>query len=160
MATDPDADRFAIELLMDNGEYLPLNGNQTGYILVGYILDGMKDAGVLPENGAMVKSIVTSTMSSVMAESYGVKMSESLTGFKNICGLIPFLEKNYERYLFGYEESYGYLAGTHARDKDAVVSSLLICEMAAKAKSEGKTLVNKIEEIYMLQIGFLKSRFL
>ncbi|MBO7361925.1 MAG: phospho-sugar mutase [Lachnospiraceae bacterium] len=149
MATDPDADRFAIELLMDNGEYLPLNGNQTGYILVGYILDGMKDAGTLPENGAMVKSIVTSTMSSVMAESYGVKMYESLTGFKNICGLIPFLEKNYERYLFGYEESVGYAACADIRDKDGISAGMLVAEAAAYyRKKEGKTLYQVLMGLY------------
>ncbi|MBR7089163.1 MAG: phospho-sugar mutase [Lachnospiraceae bacterium] len=149
MATDPDADRFAIELLMDNGEYLPLNGNQTGYILVGYILDGMKDAGTLPENGAMVKSIVTSTMSSVMAESYGVKMYESLTGFKNICGLIPFLEKNYERYLFGYEESVGYAACSDIRDKDGISAGMLVAEAAAYyKKKEGKTLYQVLMGLY------------
>ena len=149
MATDPDADRFAIELLMDNGDYLPLNGNQTGYILVGYILDGMKDAGTLPDNGAMVKSIVTSTMSSVMAESYGVKMYESLTGFKNICGLIPFLEKNYERYLFGYEESVGYAACPDIRDKDGISAGMLVAEAAAYyRKKEGKTLYQVLMGLY------------
>ena len=149
MATDPDADRFAIELLMDNGEYLPLNGNQTGYILVGYILDGMKDAGTLPENGAMVKSIVTSTMSAVMAESYGVKMYESLTGFKNICGLIPWLEKQGEKYLFGYEESVGYAACEGIRDKDGISAGMLVAEAAAYyKKKEGKTLYRVLMDLY------------
>ena len=110
MATDPDADRFAIELRNDEGEYVPINGNQTGYLLVNYILEGRKDAGTLPENGAMVKSIVTSTMSTEIAKAYGVEMFEALTGFKNICGRIPFLEKNGYTYLFGYEESVGYAA--------------------------------------------------
>ncbi|MBP3869190.1 MAG: phospho-sugar mutase, partial [Solobacterium sp.] len=110
MATDPDSDRFAIELLGDDGEYVWLNGNQTGYLLVNYILEGRKAAGTLPKNGAMVKSIVTSDMSAVMAEDYGVKMVESLTGFKNICGRIPYLEENNYQYLFGYEESVGYAA--------------------------------------------------
>ncbi|MCR4792802.1 MAG: phospho-sugar mutase [Lachnospiraceae bacterium] len=149
MATDPDADRFAIELLMDNEEYLPLNGNQTGYILVGYLLDGMKDAGRLPENGAMVKSIVTSTMSSVMAESYGVRMYESLTGFKNICGLIPYLEKNGERYLFGYEESVGYAACGDIRDKDGISAGMLVAEAAAYYKKKsGKTLYRVLMDLY------------
>ncbi len=149
MATDPDADRFAIELLMDNGEYLPLNGNQTGYILVGYILDGMKDAGTLPENGAMVKSIVTSTMSSVMAEKYGVKMYESLTGFKNICGLIPYLEKKDEKYLFGYEESVGYAACEDIRDKDGISAGMLVAEAAAYYKKKsGKTLYRVLMDLY------------
>ena len=149
MATDPDADRFAIELLMDDGKYLPLNGNQTGYILVNYILDGMKDAGTLPENGAMVKSIVTSTMSTVMAESYGVKMYESLTGFKNICGLIPFIEKKYERYLFGYEESVGYAACHDIRDKDGISAGMLVAEAAAYYKAKyGKTLYQVLMDLY------------
>ena len=89
MATDPDSDRFAIEILRDDGTYVPLNGNQTGYLLVNYILEGRRNAGTLPDRGAMVKSIVTSTMSTRIAESYGVRMFESLTGFKNICGRIP-----------------------------------------------------------------------
>ena len=149
MATDPDADRFAIELLMDDGKYLPLNGNQTGYILVNYILEGMKDAGTLPENGAMVKSIVTSTMSTVMAESYGVKMYESLTGFKNICGLIPFIEKKYERYLFGYEESVGYAACHDIRDKDGISAGMLVAEAAAYYKAKyGKTLYQVLMDLY------------
>lgn len=149
MATDPDADRFAIELLMDNGEYLPLNGNQTGYILAGYILDGMKDAGTLPQNGAMVKSIVTSTMSAVMAESYGVKMYESLTGFKNICGLIPFLESRNEKYLFGYEESVGYAACPDIRDKDGISAGMLVAEAAAYyEKKEGKSLWHVLQDLY------------
>lgn len=149
MATDPDADRFAIELLVDNGEYLPLNGNQTGYILAGYILDGMKDAGKLPENGAMVKSIVTSTMSAVMAESYGVKMYESLTGFKNICGLIPYLESRDEKYLFGYEESVGYAACEDIRDKDGISAGMLVAEAAAYyRKKSGKTLYQVLMDLY------------
>ncbi len=149
MATDPDADRFAIELLMDNGEYMPLNGNQTGYILAGYILDGMKDAGTLPENGAMVKSIVTSTMSAVMAKEYGVKMYESLTGFKNICGLIPFLESRNEKYLFGYEESVGYAACPDIRDKDGISAGMLVAEAAAYyEKKEGKSLWQVLQDLY------------
>ena len=149
MATDPDADRFAIEILMDNGEYLPLNGNQTGYILVGYILDGMNDAGTLPHNGAMVKSIVTSTMSAAMAESYGIRMYESLTGFKNICGLIPFLEKKYERYLFGYEESVGYAACPDIRDKDGISAGMLVAEAAAYYRAKyGKTLYQVLMDLY------------
>ena len=154
MATDPDADRFAIELFMDNGEYLPLNGNQTGYILAGYILDGMKDAGTLPENGAMVKSIVTSTMSAVMAKEYGVKMYESLTGFKNICGLIPFLESRGEKYLFGYEESVGYAACPDIRDKDGISAGMLVAEAAAYyQKKEGKSLWQVLQDLYQ-KFGF------
>ncbi len=148
MATDPDSDRFAIELLGDDGEYVPLNGNQTGYLLVNYILEGRKSAGALPENGAMVKSIVTSSMSTEMAEAYGVKMFEALTGFKNICGRIPFLEENGYQYLFGYEESVGYAACPQIRDKDGISAGMLVAEAAAYYRKMGKTLWQVLEELY------------
>ncbi|MCR5746479.1 MAG: phospho-sugar mutase [Lachnospiraceae bacterium] len=148
MATDPDSDRFAIEISMPDGTYLPLNGNQTGYILVNYILEGRKSAGTLPKNGAMVKSIVTSTLSSIIAESFGVKMYESLTGFKNICGRIPFLEENGLTYLFGYEESVGYAASVNIRDKDGISAGMLVAEAAAYYKKQGKTLLEVLNEIY------------
>lgn len=148
MATDPDADRFAIEIRKPDGSYLPLNGNQTGYILVNYILEGKKDAGTLPSDGAMVKSIVTSTLSSIIAESYGVRMYESLTGFKNICGRIPFLEENGLKYLFGYEESVGYAASINIRDKDGISAGMLVAEAAAYYKKQGKTLLDVLNDIY------------
>lgn len=148
MATDPDSDRFAIEIAAPDGSYLPLNGNQTGYILVNYILEGRKKAGSLPENGAMVKSIVTSTLSTIIAESYGVKMYESLTGFKNICGRIPFLEENNMRYLFGYEESVGYAVSENIRDKDGISAGMLIAEAAAYYKKQGRTLLDVLNAIY------------
>ena len=147
MATDPDSDRFAIELLGDNGEYVPLNGNQTGYLLVNYILEGRRDAGTLPENGAMVKSIVTSTLSSEIAKSYGVKMFESLTGFKNICGRIPFLEEHDYAYLFGYEESVGYAACPEIRDKDGISAGMLVAEAAAYYRKQGKTLFQVLSDL-------------
>ncbi len=148
MATDPDADRFAIELRNDEGEYIPLNGNQTGYLLVNYILEGRKDAGTLPEKGAMVESIVTSTMSTEIAKAYGVEMFEALTGFKNICGRIPFLEKNGYTYLFGYEESVGYAASPEIRDKDGISAGMLVAEAAAYYRKQGKTLFNVLQELY------------
>ena len=148
MATDPDADRFAIELRNDEGEYVPLNGNQTGYLLVNYILEGRKDAGTLPEKGAMVKSIVTSTMSTEIAKAYGVEMFEALTGFKNICGRIPFLEENGYTYLFGYEESVGYAASPEIRDKDGISAGMLVAEAAAYYRKQGKTLFNVLQELY------------
>ena len=148
MATDPDSDRFAIELLGDDGNYVWLNGNQTGYLLVNYILEGRKDAGTLPKNGAMVKSIVTSDMSEVMAEAYGVKMVESLTGFKNICGRIPFLEEQNLQYLFGYEESVGYAACPEIRDKDGISAGMLVAEAAAYYRKQGKTLWQVLEGLY------------
>ena len=148
MACDPDGDRFAIELKDDDGNYIPLNGNQTGYLLVNYILEGHRTAGTLPSNGAMVKSIVTSTMSTVMAESYGVKMFESLTGFKNICGQIPWLEENGYKYLFGYEESVGYAACPDIRDKDGISAGMLVAEAAAYYRKQGKTLWNVLNDLY------------
>ena len=148
MATDPDSDRFAIELLGDDGEYVWLNGNQTGYLLVNYILEGRKDAGTLPANGAMVKSIVTSDMSEVMAEAYGVKMFESLTGFKNICGRIPYLEDHNYTYLFGYEESVGYAVCPQIRDKDGISAGMLVAEAAAYYRKQGKTLWQVLEGLY------------
>ena len=153
MATDPDADRFAIEILSDDGEYVPLNGNQTGYLLVNYILQGRKAAGTLPANGAMVKSIVTSTLSTEIAKAYGVRMFESLTGFKNICGRIPEVEKLGYQYLFGYEESVGYASCPQIRDKDGISAGMLVAEAAAYYKKQGKTLWQVLEEIFE-QYGF------
>lgn len=148
MATDPDGDRFAIEVRNDRGEYIPLNGNQTGYILVNYILEARKQEGTLPIKGAMVKSIVTSTLSSEIAENYGVKMFESLTGFKNICGRIPFLQQNGYTYLFGYEESIGYAASPEIRDKDGISAGMLVAEAAAYYRKNGKTLFDALNDIY------------
>ena len=148
MATDPDADRFAIELRNDQGEYVPLNGNQVGYLLVNYILEGHKDAGTLPEKGAMVKSIVTSTMSTKIARAYGVEMFEALTGFKNICGRMPSLELDGYTPLFGYEESVGYAASPLIRDKDGISAGMLVAEAAAYYRKQGKTLFNVLQELY------------
>ncbi len=148
MATDPDSDRFAVEIACPDGSYLPLNGNQTGYILVNYILEGKKSSGSLPPNGAMVKSIVTGSLGTVIAESYGIRMYESLTGFKNICGRIPFLEDKGLLYLFGYEESIGYAASVNIRDKDGISAGMLIAEAAAYYRKQGKTLLDVLNEIY------------
>ncbi|MCR5195583.1 MAG: phospho-sugar mutase [Pseudobutyrivibrio sp.] len=148
MATDPDADRFAIEIRDSKGNYVPLNGNQTGYLLVNYILEGHKDAGTLPEKGAMVKSIVTSTLSTIMAKAYGVEMFETLTGFKNICGKIPYLHDNGYTYLFGYEESVGYAICEDIRDKDGISAGMMVAEAAAYYRKQGKTLWDVLQEIY------------
>ena len=148
MATDPDSDRFAIEIRDDNGNYVPLNGNQTGYLLVNYVLEGHKTAGTLPAKGAMVKSIVTSTLSTIIAKAYGVEMFETLTGFKNICGKIPYLHENNYQYLFGYEESVGYAACEDIRDKDGISAGMLVAEAAAYYRKQGKTLWDVLNEIY------------
>ncbi len=148
MATDPDADRFAIEIRDSEGNYVPLNGNQTGYLLVNYVLEGHKDAGTLPAKGAMVKSIVTSTLSTIMAKAYGVEMFETLTGFKNICGKIPYLHDNGYTYLFGYEESVGYAVCEDIRDKDGISAGMMVAEAAAYYRKQGKTLWDVLQEIY------------
>ena len=148
MATDPDSDRFAIEIRDSEGNYIPLNGNQTGYLLVNYVLEGHKDAGTLPEKGAMVKSIVTSTLSTIMAKAYGVEMFETLTGFKNICGKIPYLHENGYTYLFGYEESVGYAICEDIRDKDGISAGMMVAEAAAYYRKQGKTLWDVLQEIY------------
>ena len=148
MATDPDSDRFAIEIRDDNGNYIPLNGNQTGYLLVNYVLEGHKTAGTLPAKGAMVKSIVTSTLSTIIAKAYGVEMFETLTGFKNICGKIPYLHENGYEYLFGYEESVGYAVCEDIRDKDGISAGMLVAEAAAYYRKQGKTLWEVLGEIY------------
>ncbi len=148
MATDPDSDRFAIEIRDADGNYIPLNGNQTGYLLVNYILEGHKTAGTLPKKGAMIKSIVTSTLSDIIAKAYGVEMFETLTGFKNICGKIPYLHENGYTYLFGYEESVGYAACEDIRDKDGISAGMLVAEAAAFYRKQGKTLWDVLQEIY------------
>ncbi len=148
MATDPDADRFAIEIRDSEGNYVPLNGNQTGYLLVNYVLEGHKDAGTLPAKSAMVKSIVTSTLSTIMAKAYGVEMFETLTGFKNICGKIPYLHDNGYTYLFGYEESVGYAICEDIRDKDGISAGMMVAEAAAYYRKQGKTLWDVLQEIY------------
>ena len=148
MATDPDSDRFAIEIRDEKGNYIPLNGNQTGYLLVSYILEGRRTAGTLPAKGAMVKSIVTSTLSSDIAASYGVKMFESLTGFKNICGRVDELQAEGYTYLFGYEESVGYAASVNIRDKDGISAGMLVAEAAAYYRRQGRTLYQVLQDIY------------
>lgn len=157
MATDPDSDRFAIELLAKDGTYVPLNGNQTGYLLVNYILEGRKSAGTLPAKGAMVKSIVTSTLSTRICEAYDVKMFESLTGFKNICGRIPYLQEHGYTYLFGYEESVGYSACDEIRDKDGISAGMLVAEAAAYYRKEGKTLYDVLQDIYQKYGAFAED---
>ena len=146
IGTDPDCDRVGVGVL-HNGEYTLLTGNQTGALLVDFILKFKKD--VLPENAAVVKTIVTSGIGAAIAEKHGAKIVQTLTGFKYIGEKICAWEESGENtFLFGYEESYGYLAGTHARDKDAVSASMLIAEMAAYYKNNGKTLVDALDEIY------------
>lgn len=148
IATDPDCDRLAIEVKDSNGEYVPFNGNQTGAILINYIISSMVEKGKLPKNAAIVKSIVTGDLGKTIGKFFGVETYEALTGFKNICGQIPMLEENNKKFIFGYEESIGYVADTFVRDKDGVMSSMFLCEAAAYYKKQGKSLIDVLNEIY------------
>ena len=149
LATDPDSDRVGIAVLID-GEYKLFTGNDVGVLLLNYILTRRKANGTLPNNPLAVKTIVTTELCQRIADKHGCTLVNVLTGFKFIGEQITMLaDKNEpERYILGFEESYGYLIGDHARDKDAVVASMLICEMAAYYKSVGKTLGDVLNEIY------------
>ncbi|OUM94949.1 MAG: phosphoglucomutase [Thermobacillus sp. ZCTH02-B1] len=149
IGTDPDCDRVGAVVKDDRGEYIVLNGNQTGAILVHYLLTALHEQGRLPANGAVIKTIVTGEMGADIARSFGVRVDNTLTGFKYIGERMTRYEQTGEAtFLFGYEESYGYLAGTYARDKDGVVASLLIAEAAAYYKRQGKTLYDVLLELY------------
>lgn len=149
IGTDPDCDRMGAVVQNDQGDFIVLNGNQSGAIMAYYVLDSLKRRGELPDNGVLIKTIVTSEMGAVIAQSFGVSTINTLTGFKYIGEKMTEFEKTGEyRFLFGYEESYGYLAGTYCRDKDAVLASMLICEAAAYYKSQDKTLYDVLQELY------------
>lgn len=149
IATDPDSDRVACMVRDKNGEYEPLNGNQTGAILINYILMSRKEKNNIPKNGVIVKSIVTGDLGRVIAKDYGVDTIETLTGFKHICNKANEFDKTGEHtFLFGYEESIGYVYDTIVRDKDGVISSMLIAEAAGYYKKMDKTLLDVLNEIY------------
>ncbi len=155
--TDPDCDRIGVVVKDNNGEYQVLSGNQTGMLLTNYILSSLKEMNKLPENGAVIKTIVTTESVRKMTEEYGVTLIDTLTGFKYIGEKIrEFEESGSNEYLFGFEESYGYLAGTFARDKDAVVASMLIAEMTLYYKEQGKTLYDGLIELYN-KYGYFKE---
>ncbi len=147
LGTDPDCDRVGIAVRDRNGEYILFTGNQTGALLVKFVLEMKKES--LNPKSTLVKTIVTSELGANIGRKYGLQVEETLTGFKYIGDKINRYEDSGEReFVIGYEESYGYLVGTHARDKDAVVSSMLICQMAAWYKNRGKTLIDGLNEIY------------
>ena len=150
LATDPDADRVGIAMRTPDGEYELVSGNEMGVLLLDYIAAGRKEAGTMPERPVAVKSVVSTQLADKVAEHYGVELRSVLTGFKWIGDQIHRLESKNEaeRFIFGFEESYGYLAGTYVRDKDAVVASMLICEMAAYYRSIGSSIKARLEEIY------------
>ena len=150
LATDPDADRVGIAVKDYDGSYRLISGNENGVMLTNYILSCKKANNTLPENPVVVKTIVTTKLVNKLCEKYGCELKNVLTGFKYIGEIILGLEQKGEenRYLFGFEESYGYLSGTYVRDKDAVVASMLVCEMAAYYKKQGKSLAQVIDGLY------------
>ncbi len=150
LATDPDADRVGIAVKDYDGSYRLISGNENGIMLTDYILSSRKANGTLPEKPVLVKTIVTTKLINKLCEKYGCELKNVLTGFKYIGEVILNLEKKGEenRYVFGFEESYGYLAGSYVRDKDAVVASMLVCEMAAFYKKQGKSLAQVIDSLY------------
>ncbi|MHA7967131.1 phospho-sugar mutase [Paenibacillus sp. CAU 1782] len=159
VGTDPDADRMGAVVRNSEGEYVVLTGNQSGALMVYYVLSMLEERGQLPENGVVIKTIVTSEMGADIASSFGVDVENTLTGFKYIGEKMTSYEKTGEKsFLFGYEESYGYLTGTYARDKDAIVAALLICEAAAYYSSQGKTLYDVLLELYGKYGSYLEGQ--
>ena len=158
LATDPDADRLGVYAKdTKTGEYMSFTGNMSGMLILEYILSQRKDLGTLPENGAVVTTIVSGKMSREITRDYGMTLIETLTGFKYIGEQIKFFEQNHDHtYVFGYEESYGCLVGTHARDKDAVVAVMALCEVAAYCRHQGITLCDQMENLFK-KYGYYKE---
>lgn len=150
LATDPDADRVGIAIKCPDGTYELVSGNEVGVLLLDYIAAGRRENGTMPENPVVVKSVVSTPLADAVAADYGIELRNVLTGFKWIGNQIAELEAKgeVERFLFGFEESYGYLAGSYVRDKDAIVGSMLICEMAAYYRSIGSSIKERLEAIY------------
>ena len=150
LATDPDADRVGIAIRCPDGSYELVSGNEVGVLLLDYICAGRIEKGTMPERAVAVKSIVSTPLADAVAASYGVEMRSVLTGSKWIGDQIASLEAagEVDRFIFGFEESYGYLAGPYVRDKDAIIGSMLICEMAAYYRSIGSSIKERLEEIY------------
>ena len=158
LATDPDADRLGVYARdSKTGEYMAFTGNMSGMLIAEYILSQKKEKGILPDNGALVKTIVSTNLADVIAANYNLKLIEVLTGFKYIGEQIKwFEEQKTHEYMFGFEESYGCLVGTHARDKDAIVAVLMLCEAAAYYKKQGLTLWDQMLNIYE-KYGYFKE---
>ena len=159
LANDPDADRLGIYVKdTKTGEYIQFNGNMTGNLVAEYILSQKKEKGELPENGAIIKTIVSSNLTDAIAKEYGVKLFSTLTGFKNIAKIIKGFEKdNSYKCLFAYEESYGCIIGTHARDKDGIVAVMTVCEAVAYYKKHGLTLWDQMNKMYE-KYGYYKEK--
>ncbi len=148
IATDPDSDRMAIEVSDGAGGYIPLNGNQTGALLIAYIAQSRREHGTLPEKSAMIKSIVTGNLGRAICEDYGIRVVESLTGFKNICGRIPEIKRDGYEYFFGYEESIGCAPGEEVRDKDGISAGMLVAELAAFCRKQRRGILDALEDLY------------
>ncbi len=160
ICSDPDADRLGVMAKDSNNGYKLITGNQLGALLVDYILSSRKESGILPADGVIIKTIVTSTMGSDLAARYGIKTIDVLTGFKYIGEKIAQFEREKSpTFLFGYEESFGFLAGDFVRDKDAVQISLLVCEMAAYYQNMNKTLLQRLEELYQ-ELGYYQEELI
>ncbi len=158
--TDPDCDRIGVAVRTSDGEYICLTGNQTGALLCEFILRKLSEDNSLPKNGSVIKTIVTTELIRNIASAYGVELIDVLTGFKYIGEKIKEFEINKDKeYIFGLEESYGYLKGTYARDKDAVVASMLICEMAASYAKHGMTLYDGLQRLYE-NYGYTKEQLI
>ena len=159
LATDPDADRVGIAMKCPDGSYELVSGNEMGVLLLDYICAGRIEKGTMPKNPVAVKSIVSTPLADLVAKHYGVELRHTLTGFKWIGDQIAQLESHgeEERFIFGFEESYGYLAGSYVRDKDAIVGSMLICELAAYYRSIGSSIKQRLEEIYAQYGRFLNK---
>jgi phosphoglucomutase len=158
IATDPDADRLGAAVRLPNGEYQVLTGNQIGAILIRYILEAHKQAGTLPENAAVLKSIVSSELPTAIAKSYNTTMFNVLTGFKFIAEKIQQFEEDHSHtFMFGFEESYGYLVKPFVRDKDAIQALVLFAEVAAYYKKEGKTVYDALQEIFV-EYGYFAEK--
>ena len=159
LANDPDADRLGVYAKdTKTGNYIQFNGNMTGNLIAEYILSQKKQNGTLPQNGAVIKTIVSSNLTDAIAQNYGVKLFSTLTGFKNIAKIIRnFEENNSYECLFSYEESYGCIIGTHARDKDGIVAVMTVCEAAAYYKKQGLSLWDQMQKIYE-KYGYYKEK--
>ena len=160
LANDPDADRLGVYAKnKETGEYIQFNGNMTGNLIAEYILSQKKANGTLPKNGAIIKTIVSSNLTDAIAKAYDVKLFSTLTGFKNIAKIIREFEENNNEYecLYSYEESYGCIIGTHARDKDGIVAVMTLCEAACYYKQKGMTLWDAMLEIYK-KYGYYKEK--
>ena len=160
LANDPDADREGMFVRDNNGEYVRFNGNMTSLIIAEYLFSQMKEKNILPEKGAMIKTIVSSNLADAIAEGYNLKLYETLTGFKHMAKVIRENEENNgPKVLFSYEESFGCIIGTHVRDKDGIVAIMSLCELAAFYKNKGISVYEQMQNIYQKYGYYLEDQY-